>query len=102
MNGRLSRSLGMTTERRASILKIWRKEVKPLVQEASDHPETFDEEALMLSCARSLIGSARKKPLRSDADKRKLLRSAGEKGRRNIFLFKLYGINYLQNIKHNR
>lgn len=45
MNGRLSRSLGMTTERRASILKIWRKEVKPLVQEATDHPETFDEEA---------------------------------------------------------
>ena len=45
MNGRLARSLGMTTERRASILKIWRKEVKPLVQEATDHPETFDEEA---------------------------------------------------------
>ena len=45
MNGRLARSLGMTTERRASILKIWRKEVKPLVQEASDHPENFNEEA---------------------------------------------------------
>lgn len=45
MNGRLARSLGMTTERRASILKIWRKEVKPLVQEATDHQETFDEEA---------------------------------------------------------
>ena len=45
MNGRLARSLGMTTERRASILKIWRKEVKPLVQEATDHPETFDEES---------------------------------------------------------
>ena len=45
MNGRLARVVGMTTERRASILKIWRKEVKPLVQEATDHPETFDEEA---------------------------------------------------------
>ena len=49
MNGRLARSLGMTTERRASILKIWRKEVKPLVQGMadafSDHPENFDEEA---------------------------------------------------------
>ncbi len=45
MNGRLARVVGMTTERRASILKIWRKEVKPLVQEATDHPEAFDEEA---------------------------------------------------------
>lgn len=45
MNGRLARVVGMTTDRRASILKIWRKEVKPLVQESTDHPETFNEEA---------------------------------------------------------
>ncbi|WP_294498193.1 DUF6076 domain-containing protein [uncultured Gemmiger sp.] len=45
MNGRLAHAVGMTTERRAGILKIWRKEVKPLVNEATDHPETFDEEA---------------------------------------------------------
>lgn len=45
MNGRLTRVVGLSAERRANILKIWRKEVKPLVQEATDHPETFDEEA---------------------------------------------------------
>ena len=45
LNGRLSRFLYMSDACRKATITRWRAEVKPLVSQASEHPETFDPEA---------------------------------------------------------
>lgn len=45
LNGRLSRFLYMSDACRKATITRWRVEVKPLVSQASEHPETFDPEA---------------------------------------------------------
>ena len=45
LNGRLSRFVGMSDTSRKATITRWRAEVKPLVSQASEHPETFDPEA---------------------------------------------------------
>ncbi len=45
LNGRLSRFEGTSNACRKSIITRWRAEVKPLVSQASEHPEAFDPEA---------------------------------------------------------
>lgn len=45
LNGRLSRFVGMSDASRKATITRWRAEVKPLVSQASEHPETFDPEA---------------------------------------------------------
>ena len=45
LNGRLSRLLYMSDACRKATITRWRAEVKPLVSQASEHPETFDPEA---------------------------------------------------------
>ena len=43
--GRLNRFLYMSDACRKATITRWRAEVKPLVSQASEHPETFDPEA---------------------------------------------------------
>lgn len=45
LNGRLSRFVGMSDASRKATITRWRAEVKPLVSQASEHPETFAPEA---------------------------------------------------------
>lgn len=45
LNGRLSRFLYMSDACRKATITRWRAEAKPLVSQASEHPETFDPEA---------------------------------------------------------
>lgn len=45
LNGRLSRFVGMSDASRKATITRWRAEVKPLVSQASEYPETFDPEA---------------------------------------------------------
>ena len=45
LNGRLSRFVGMSDASRKATITRWRAEVKPLVSQASEHPETFNPEA---------------------------------------------------------
>ena len=45
LNGRLSRFVGTSDASRKATITRWRAEVKPLVSQASEHPETFDPEA---------------------------------------------------------
>ena len=45
LNGRLSRFVGMSDTSRKATITRWRAEVKPLVSQASERPETFDPEA---------------------------------------------------------
>lgn len=45
LNGRLSRFVGMSDTSRKATITRWRAEVKPLVSQASEHPEIFDPEA---------------------------------------------------------
>lgn len=45
LNGRLSRFVGMSDASRKATITRWRAAVKPLVSQASEHPETFDPEA---------------------------------------------------------
>lgn len=45
LNGRLSRFLYMSDACRKATITRWRAEVKPLVSQVSEHPETFDPEA---------------------------------------------------------
>ena len=45
LNGRLSRFLYMSDACRKTTITRWRAEAKPLVSQASEHPETFDPEA---------------------------------------------------------
>ena len=45
LNGRLNRFLYMSDACRKATITRWRAEVKPLVSQASEHPETFDPEA---------------------------------------------------------
>lgn len=70
LNGRLSRFLYMSDACRKATITRWRAEVKPLVSQASEHPETFDPEAFDRElCA--IFDTIRQEEMKKEQSKRK-------------------------------
>lgn len=69
LNGRLSRFLYMSDACRKATITRWRAEAKPLVSQASEHPETFDPEAFDRElCA--IFDSIRQEEMKKERDNR--------------------------------
>ena len=78
LNGRLSRFLYMSDACRKATITRWRAEVKPLVSQASEHPETFDPEAFDRElCA--IFDTIRQEEMKKENSKKE----AGSKKRRH-------------------